>query len=106
MRGAVYNNGELAGYLERSADGNFHFTYETNYFKDPAKPAISVTLPKSQQGYVAEFLFSFFQGLLTEGVNKDIQCRALRIDEQDDYTRLLRTAGEDTIGAITIKAID
>lgn len=106
MRGAVYNNGELAGYLERSPDGHFLFSYEAGYFKDPSKPAISLNLPKSQSVYTSEFLFAFFQGLLAEGVNKDIQCRILKIDEKDDFTRLLRTAGEDTIGAITIKAID
>jgi len=50
-------------------------------------------------------LFSFFSGLLSEGINKDIQCRLLKIDENDDFTRLLKTAGEDTIGAITVKAI-
>jgi serine/threonine-protein kinase HipA len=50
-------------------------------------------------------LFPFFYGILSEGVNKDIQCRLLKIDEQDDFTRLLETAGEDTIGAITIKKI-
>jgi serine/threonine-protein kinase HipA len=39
-------------------------------------------------------------------VNKDIQCRLLRIDENDDFTRLLQTAGDDTIGAITVKPAD
>lgn len=106
MRGAVYNNGELAGYLERSPEGRFLFSYEASYFQDVTKPAISLTLPKTQQVYASDFLFAFFQGLLAEGVNKDIQCRTLKIDEKDDFTRLLHTAGEDTIGAITIKAID
>lgn len=106
MRGAVYNNGELAGYLEKSADGIFRFSYEASYFHDIAKPAISLTLPKTQAVYQSEFLFAFFEGLLAEGINKDIQCRSLKIDERDDFTRLLRTAGEDTIGAITIKAIE
>lgn len=106
MRGAVYMNGELSGYLERSPDGSFRFSYETLYFQDITKPAISLTLPKNQQVYTSDFLFAFFQGLLAEGVNKDIQCRTLKIDEKDDFTRLLRTAGEDTIGAVTIKPID
>jgi HipA-like protein len=47
----------------------------------------------------------FFSGLLSEGINKDIQCRLLKIDESDDFTRLIKTAGEDTIGAITVKEI-
>jgi serine/threonine-protein kinase HipA len=50
-------------------------------------------------------LFAFFQGLLAEGINKDIQCRLLKIDENDDFLRLLQTAGNDTIGAVTVKAM-
>jgi serine/threonine-protein kinase HipA len=60
-------------------------------------------LPKGQQVYQRKDLFPFFFGLLAEGINKNIQCRLLRIDEDDNFTRLLKTAGEDTIGGITIK---
>lgn len=106
MTGAVYNNGILAGYLKKNQDGQFSFSYDLAYYHDDAQPAISLTLPKNQTVYISEHLFAFFQGLLAEGVNKDIQCRTLKIDERDDFTRLLQTAGEDTIGAITIKPID
>ena len=34
-----------------------------------------------------------------------MQCRLLKIDENDDFTRLIKTAGEDTIGAITVKEL-
>jgi len=106
MRGAVYNNGELAGYLERNVTGKYIFKYEDAYFNRKETSSISLTLPKTQQIYESDTLFSFFHGLLSEGINKEIQCRLLKIDERDDFTRLLRTAGEDTIGAITIKQID
>lgn len=105
MKGAVYINDELAGILEKDTAGKYHFRYEDAYFQDPLKPSISLTLPKSRQTYESDHLFAFFQGLLSEGVNKDIQCRLLKIDEQDDFSRLLLTAGEDTIGAITVKAL-
>jgi HipA-like protein len=62
-------------------------------------------LPKTQQTWQSPVLFAFFAGLLAEGINKDIQCRLLRIDEEDDFTRLLKTAGGDTIGSITVKEI-
>ena len=103
MKGIVYNNGILAGYLLRDAEGHYKFEYEDLYYTDPAQPAISLTLPKSQQIHRSPGLFAFFFGLLSEGVNKDIQCRALRIDENDHFKRLLLTAGQDTIGAITVK---
>ena len=106
MTGAVYNNGELAGYLEKTGAAGYIFSYTDEYFGNAAKPPISLTLPKSRQRYESETLFAFFQGLLSEGINKDIQCSLLKIDENDDFTRLLRTAGDDTIGAITVKPIN
>jgi len=104
-KGAVYNNGVLAGYLEKRGPGDYRFVYEEGYQNDPSAPAICLGIPKSQQEYSSPHLFPFFSGLLSEGINKEIQCRLLKIDEEDDFTRLLKTAGEDTIGAITVKEI-
>lgn len=103
MRGLVYNNNELAGYIEKNSQGHFTFRYEDEYFYDANQPPISLSLPKSKQEHYSEKLFSFFFGLLSEGINKDIQCSAYKIDEKDHFTRLLLTAGNDTIGAITVK---
>jgi len=104
-KAGIYNNDVLAGYLEKRGPADYHFIYEDSYWANPFFPSISLTLPKTQQAYQSTALFPFFAGLLAEGVNKDIQCRLLKIDEQDDFTRLLKTAGEDTIGAITVKEI-
>lgn len=101
----IYNNGVLAGYLEKRGPEEYLFTYENNYWLDTSLPSISLTLPKTKQTWQSSALFPFFAGLLAEGINKDIQCRLLKIDERDDFTRLLQTAGEDTIGAITVKEI-
>jgi len=103
MKGLVFNNNILAGYLQRDSFGAYTFEYHPVYFADKSKQAISLTLPKSERIHYSSELFSFFFGLLSEGINKDIQCRALRIDENDYFRRLLLTAGNDTIGAITIK---
>jgi len=106
MKGLVYNNGILAGFLEKASNGVYTFQYEDAYFQNHQLPPVSLTLPKTQKEYHSEKLFPFFYGLLSEGVNKDIQCRLLKIDERDSFTRLLLTAGNDTIGAITIKPED
>ncbi|SEA66351.1 serine/threonine-protein kinase HipA [Arachidicoccus rhizosphaerae] len=103
MRGLVYHNGVLAGYLEKDNHRHYIFKYEDQYFENKAKPPISLSFPKNKKEYQSEHLFPFFFGLLAEGVNKEIQCRLLKIDEKDHFTRLLLTAGEATIGAITIK---
>jgi len=104
-KAGVYNNDELAGYLEKRGPADYHFEYEPGYWANPFRPSISVTLPKTHRTYDSSILFPFFSGLLAEGINKEIQCRLLKIDENDDFTRLLKTAGEDTIGAITVKEI-
>lgn len=104
-KAAVYNNGILAGYLEKRGLDDYIFTYAKSYIADPTLPSISLTLPRSKAEHQSSVLFSFFAGLLAEGINKDIQCRLLKIDEENDFARLLKTAGDDTIGAITVKEI-
>ncbi|MBS4043355.1 MAG: HipA N-terminal domain-containing protein [Chitinophagaceae bacterium] len=106
MKAAVYNNEILAGILEKTSSGSYSFTYDDQYLQNSAYPSISLTLPKSEKSFSATNLFPFFYGLLAEGVNKTIQCGLLKIDEKDDFTRLLKTATNETIGAITIKEIE
>ena len=100
----VYNNGLLAGILEKS-EVDYAFTYNDDYVQHGATYAISLSLPKRTEPYRSSKLFPFFFGLLSEGVNKQTQCRLLQIDEQDHFSLLLKTANVDTIGAITIKEI-
>ncbi len=101
----VYRNGELAGVITEDDQRRYTFTYDDVYFSDSEKPAISLTLPKSQKEYTSEILFPFFFNMLSEGVNRKLQSLTLRIDEKDHFGFLLATAREDTIGAITIKPI-
>lgn len=105
-KGAVYVNKRFAGILEKKEDGTYEFKYDNEYYRNEESPHVSLTLPKSQQTYYSKDLFPFFYGLLAEGENKDIQCRLLKIDEEDEFTRLLKTAGDDTIGAVTVKQIE
>jgi HipA-like protein len=105
-KAAIYYNDLLAGILEKKGPDDYRFEYAESYLSDPSCPSISLTLPKTRREHQSPALFSFFAGLLAEGINKDIQCRLLKIDEQDDFTRLLKTASEDTIGAILVKEIN
>jgi HipA-like protein len=101
----VFCNGLLAGTLVEENRQQFVFRYNDNYFADKEKPAVSLTLPKSQQEYRSKFLFPFFANMLSEGANRRIQSRLLRIDEKDDFGILLATAQYDTIGAVTVKPV-
>lgn len=99
----MLRNGKKAGILTEVDRHLYVFRYDDIYFADPSQPAISLTLPKTQQEYRSDFLFPFFFNLLSEGVNRKLQCLQLRIDEDDHFGLLQATAQSDTIGAVTMK---
>ncbi len=102
----VYCNGILAGILIEEDRHHYIFRYNDDYFIDNSKPAISLTLPKTQQEYRSEYLFPFFTNMVAEGYNLKIQSHYLKIDERDILSLLGTTAKNNTIGAITIKLIE
>ncbi len=97
---------EPAGLLTQSDDGSFVFKYHQLWFNDATKPAISLTLPKTQQEFSAKHLFPFFYNMLPEGSNKQTVCFENRIDTNDHFGILLATAKYDTIGAVQVKKIE
>lgn len=101
----VYRNHELAAILTELNSGSYVLRYTDQYFSDTSKPAISLTMPKSIQEYRAGHLFPFFFNMLSEGVNRKLQCRSLKIDEEDHFGLLSATARYDTIGAVTVKPV-
>jgi len=104
-KGAVYSKNVLAGILKEKDSGEYVFTYENEYFYDITKPGISLTLPKNQQEYTSKHLFPFFFNMISEGANRAVQSKQLKIDENDFFGLLLATAQYDTIGAITVREI-
>ncbi|MGH9844589.1 MAG: HipA N-terminal domain-containing protein [Blastocatellia bacterium] len=104
-KAAVYRNGEFAGTLTEASRSSYVFRYEENWFRDPAKPAVSLTLPKTQQEYRSAVLFPFFSNLLSEGANRKLQSTHLKIDEEDSFGLLLATAQDDTASAVTVKPL-
>jgi HipA-like protein len=101
----VYRNGELAGKLIQHNPKSYEYRYDDNWFGNADKPALSLTLPKKQKVYKSDHLFPFFFNLLSEGVNRQLQCKHFKIDENDHFGLLLATAFDDTIGPVTIKEI-
>ncbi len=102
----IYRNGTLAGTLSEVNRQHYVFRYDEKYFIDTKKPAISLTLPKTQQEYSSPFLFPFFSNMIAEGENKKIQSRLLKIDENDQFGLLMSTAKADTVGNISIRKPD
>ncbi|MDA1029170.1 MAG: HipA N-terminal domain-containing protein [Bacteroidetes bacterium] len=102
----IYRNGVLAGRLAEVKRHQFVFTYTEQYLADSSQPAVSLSLPKTQKEYRSEGLFPFFSNMLSEGANKKLQSKQLRIDEEDDFGLLMATAQVETIGAVTVKPIE
>ncbi len=101
----LYKNQE-AGMLTQHDNGSFTFKYNDSWINDTTKPAISLTLPKSQQEYHSDFLFPFFYNMLPEGSNKKIVCKLNRLDSNDSFGLLLTTARNDNIGAIRVIKVE
>ncbi len=100
-RGKVYCQGRLAGCIEERPEG-YRFGYDAAYLSIKDASPVSLTLPLRPEPYDSAVLFPFFYGLLAEGILKDTQCRTLKLDESDHFGRLLKTAGSDTIGDVTV----
>jgi len=101
----LYKNQE-AGVLIQHDNGSFTFIYDVSWINNTSQPAISLTLPKSQQEFHSDFLFPFFYNMLPEGSNKQIVCRLNRLDSDDHFGLLLTTAKNDNIGAIKVIKIE
>lgn len=103
---SILFKGERAGILSQLDDGSFTFQYDRSWANDSNKPPISLTLPKTEKPYHADYLFPFFYNLLPEGTNKQVICRVNRIDRGDHFGLLTVTAKNDTIGAVRVLEID
>ncbi len=102
----VYWKNVIAGILTETDGRTFEFSYDAVYLADNSKPPVSLTLPKNQQVHSSNYLFPCFYNMLSEGANREIQTRQLKIDKEDFFGLLLATARYDTIGAITIQPIN
>jgi len=98
----VLYNGKLAGLLTKTGS-RYRFTYDGAYLEKSDSRPVSITLPLRREPYESEALFPNFINILSEGANKRLQCRLLKIDENDYFGLLLATAKDDSIGPITIQ---
>lgn len=108
QKGHVYRNTVIVGEIIKTQEADsdvYTFEYTQGYLdRDDAMP-ISVNLPLQSDSFTSASLFPFFSNMLSEGSSKTIQCQKLKIDEEDTFTRLLKTVEDDPIGSITIKEV-
>jgi serine/threonine-protein kinase HipA len=103
---AVYRDKIFVGVLIEENRKSYVFRYDDTWFNDENTPSISLTMPKTQIEFRSTFLFLFFFNMLSEGVNRKLQSRQLKIDEKDNFGLLLATAQYDTIGAVTVRPLN
>lgn len=101
-RAQIFYNGRLAGVLSKE-EGAYRFIYDESYLVAAGSRPVSLTLPLREAPYESRVLFPAFVNMLSEGDNKAMQTRLLKIDENDYFGLLLATAGGDRIGPLTIK---
>jgi HipA-like protein len=97
---------EEAGILIQHDDGSFSFHYHENWIGNSNRQSISLTLPKTEKEFHAEYLFPFFYNMLPEGSNKQVVCKLNRIDREDYFGLLMTAAKNDSIGAVRIVKLE
>ena len=103
QKGKVYRNKIYAGLLIKISDKEYIFQYDKNYLRKDNAKAISLSFPLEEKEFKSNHMFPFFFNMLAEGSMKDLQCKQLKIDKEDNFSRLLKTTNMNTIGSITIE---
>jgi serine/threonine-protein kinase HipA len=98
----VFYNGILAGILIRYDNEGYFFSYDQAYLANKSYPSISVHFPKDVKKFNSRILFPFFFNMLSEGANKRLQLQQYKIEEFDYIELLIKTASNETIGAVTV----
>ena len=99
----IFYKGKEAGILKQHDNGSFTFRYLETWLADQENPSISLTLPRSQPEWHADYLFPFYYNMLQEGPNPHTDCQANMLVSHVYFRILMATARYDTVGAITVK---
>jgi len=97
----VYFKDEKCGVLSETEDG-FEFKYDDDYLKKPDALPISMSMRLTHDTFKSGSLFPFFDGLIPEGWLLKLITEKWGIDPKDRFSILLR-AGDDTIGAVSLR---
>lgn len=98
---SVWWDGVLVGALRIDDHGDLSFAYDAGWLADPARPAISVSLPKQPEPFDRRRTRPFFAGLLPEEAQREAAAHALGVSRANDF-RLLEGLGGDVAGALTL----
>ena len=101
----VFIHGTYAGRLTETDDREYLFVYDDDYISNPDNSPVCLAMPTKCKEYHSPVLFPYFFNILSEGTNRMIQSKLLKIDANDDFGILMQTAQHDTPGSVTIKPL-
>ncbi len=105
MRSAkIFYDKTLAGKLTETDDGEYTFTYKSDYVKNFPNQFITFTLPVRSEPYTSNRLFPFFEGLIPEGWLLNIASKNWKINPNDRMGLLLACC-QNCIGAVSVQPI-
>lgn len=95
----------FCGLLTETDDGDFTFNYDENYVKEFPNQFITFTMPVTNETYLDNRLFPFFEGLIPEGWLLDIASKNWKINTNDRMGLLLACC-QNCIGAVSVEPIN
>lgn len=105
MRSAeIFYDTILAGKLVETNDGEYTFTYTSEYVKNFPNQFITFTMPVQEEPYKSNRLFPFFEGLIPEGWLLNIASKNWKINPNDRMGLLLACC-KNCIGAVSVQPI-
>ena len=106
MRSAnIFYNTTHAGVLVETDDGEYTFTYVSEYVKNFPNQFITFTMPVKNEPYTSNRLFPFFEGLIPEGWLLNIASKSWKINPNDRMGLLLACC-QNCIGAVSVQPIE
>jgi serine/threonine-protein kinase HipA len=97
----VWWDGARVGVLRLDEHGDLEFVYDGAWLEDPARPAVSIALPKGPAPFNRRQTRTFFAGLLPEDKQRDKLAQVLGVSKQNDFG-FLEALGGDVAGALSL----
>jgi len=103
-KGKVYYKDYFAGIISESNDGEFVFEYDEQYVVGHPSESVIFTMPVTNEPYINNRLFPFFEGLIPEGWLLDIALTSWKMN-RNDRMGLLLACCQNCIGAVSVVPI-
>lgn len=106
MRSAnIFYKDVLAGVLTETDEGEYIFKYADDYVINHPEQFITFNMPVTNDPYISNRLFPFFEGLIPEGWLLNIASKNWKINT-NDRMGLLIACCQNCIGAVSVIPIE